>query len=685
MMNRMTRSLASVAMLFVATSSIALAQKVNTISRANMDTTCAACADFYTYANGTWIRNAKVPASQTSLSSLGMLGDKNRDQVHTLLSEDSIAFAKGTAKAGSEQWKIGAYYASCMDTTAIDAMGTKPLQPSMDLINSINTPADLVAAFSSSERRGSFAPFRFGPSGDPKNSNDIILGAGQGGLSMPEREYYFRTDARSVDYRTQFTAHVARTLVLGGESEMDAKADADRIMALEMKLAAITVPRAQLRDPNASYHKMTLAEFNAMTPHINWDTYLSRIAPPTVKGLNTVNVSTPSYFVALDTLLTTIPISDWKAYLRWKAINGMSGTMGNAFANESFKWSQYTSGVQEAAPRWQRCYGATSGALGWAVGHQYVERYFTPEARARAAVMVDNLVSALRDRIQQLDWMSAPTKQEATVKLDAFLRKVAYPDTWRDYSVLTVVPGNYSENVANTGTYNRDRTWARVGKPVDRTEWSMTPPTVNASYSPSLNQIQFPIGILQSPFFDPDADDATNYGALGAVIGHEMSHGFDDQGRQFDAKGNLRDWWTPEDAAKYKAQAQLIIDQFNGYTVLDTMTHVNGANTIGENIGDFGGLTVAYAAMEKALAKSGKHNTIDGFTPEQRFFLSWAQTWREVRRPEAARTQVNTDVHSPSKWRVNGPLSNMPEFAKAFGCKANDKMVRPDSLRPRIW
>jgi putative endopeptidase len=427
---------------------------------------------------------------------------------------------------------------------------------------------------------------------------------------------------------------------------------------------------------------MTVAEFSKSTPHMDWRRYLDAVGGKTA---NEINVRNPTFFTGLDSLLTAVPLDDWKAYLRWRATNSAAPTLGSPFIEESFRFAKVMSGIEAPAPRWQTCLAATQGALGWAIGHEFVNRKFTPQARQRAAQMVDNLVSSLRDRINQLDWMSAPTKKEAVGKLDAFLRKVAYPDTWRDYSALTVKPNAYYEDVMSEGQWNRKRAWARVGKPVDRTEWSMTPTTVNASYSPSLNQIQFPAGILQPPFFDPDADDAVNYGALGAVIGHEMSHGFDDQGRQFDAKGNLRDWWTPEDAAKYKASAQKIVDMFNGFTVIDSATHVNGQSTLGENIGDFGGLTVAYAAMEKALAKKGRPGLIDGFTPEQRFFLSWAQIWREKQRPEAERLQVNTNPHAPGKWRVNGPLSMMPEFAKAWGCKEGDAMVRPEAQRAKIW
>jgi putative endopeptidase len=466
-----------------------------------------------------------------------------------------------------------------------------------------------------------------------------------------------------------------------GESESRAQADASTILALETKLATITIPQADMRDPVATYHKMALASFQQTTPHVNWTRYLQQHG---ARGSSDVNVRAPSYFAAMDSLLAATPVADWQAYLRWHTLSGAMGSLGQPFRREAFRWQQVTTGVQVQQARMKSCAAQTNGAMGEAVGQDWIKRNFSPEAKARAAKMVDNLVSALGDRIRGLDWMSAETKTQAITKLNAFMRKVAYPDKWRDYSTLPIKPGAYFANERAVAEWNAARTWARLGKAPPRDEWSMTPPTVNASYSSSLNQIQFPAGILQPPFFDPNADDAVNYGALGAVIGHEMTHGFDDSGRQFDAQGNLRDWWTPEDATKYKAAAQLVVDQFNGYTVVDTATHVNGRQTLGENIADLGGLTVAYFAMEKAMANK-PHTKIDGFTPEQRFFLAWAQIWRGLQRPEALIQQVKTDAHSPGRWRVNGPLSNMPEFKAAWGCKDGDAMVRPDALRARIW
>jgi putative endopeptidase len=672
---------------FVAPAALAQLPTSKSFDRANMDTTCSACTDFFEYANGGWLRTAKIPASKTSLGSFSLLSDRNEDAVHQILEDDASAIRTASAKPGTNAWKVGTFYASCMDTTGIAARGIAPLRPTLDAIDGIRTTADLVRVIAVMARQNGVAPFAVGPSVDPKNSNETIVSASQGGLGLPDREYYLKTDARSEELRRQYVGHVAKMLQLAGEPEAQTATDAGKVMALETALARAAMPRVAMRDPNAMYHKMSLAEFQRLTPHFDWHAYLSAVGGAKA---TTVNVRTPAFFATFDSLVTMVPLDDWKAYLRWHAANAAAPALGPAFVAEDFHFNNTVMrGVQEAEPRWKRCAASTNAALGWAVGQEYVKRNFTPEARARAAQMVDNLVSALRERIAQLDWMSAATKQQATAKLDAFLRKVAYPDSWRDYSTLLVKRGAYFENVATAAEWNRERGWKRLGKPQDRTEWSMVPPTVNASYSASLNQIQFPAGILQPPFFDPKADDAVNYGAIGAVIGHEMSHGFDDQGRQYDAQGNLRDWWSAEDATKYKAAAQKIVDQFDAYTVIDSTTHVNGRLTLGENIGDFGGLTVAYAALEKALAAKRARGepiaAIDGFTPEQRFFLSWAQIWREVQRPEAERLQIATNPHAPGKWRVNGPLSNMPEFKQAWGCKDGDPMVRPDSLRARIW
>ena len=662
------------------------------LDRANLDTTCAPCTDFYQFANGTWLKKNTIPPDKTGLGSFGMLGDKNQEVVQKIVDDDAKLARSGETKLGSNEWKIGTFYMACMDTASMEKASFNPIKPQLTAIAAVKTTDDVVKAFGGSGRGGrgggggggrgggGLAPFSLGPQTDPRNSTMVIVSANQGGLVL-NREDYLGTNDRAQKRRDDYSDHVTRSLTLIGESDTQAAADAATVLALETKIAQITIPQADMRDPVATYHKMTLSEFGAMTPHLNWTRYLQQQG---AKGVTEVNVRAPAYFTALDSLIVAVPVDDWKAYMRWHVTTGAMGSLSSAFRKEAFRWQQVTSGVQQQEPRLKQCASATNGALGEAVGQDWIKRNFSPEAKSRAAKMVDNLVSALRDRINGLDWMSSATKQQAVAKLDAFLRKIAYPDKWRDYSALPIKAGSYYGNQRAVAEWNAARSWARVGKAPDRAEWSMTPPTVNASYSSSLNQIQFPAGILQPPFFDAAADDAVNYGAIGAVIGHEMTHGFDDSGRQYDGKGNLRDWWTPEDATKYKAAAQLVVNQFNGFTVVDDQSHVNGRLTLGENIADLGGLTVAYFALEKALGDKPR-TKIDGFTPEQRFFLAWAQIWRGLQRPEAELQSLKTNSHSPGKWRTDGPLANMPEFKAAWGCRDGDPMVRADSLRARIW
>ncbi|HKV51877.1 MAG TPA: M13 family metallopeptidase [Gemmatimonadaceae bacterium] len=652
------------------------------LDRANLDTTCAPCTDFFTFANGGWEKRTEIPAAYSSWGSFNELQDHNQDVVHQILDDQAAAVRDKKAKPGTNEWKVGTFYAACMDTTAIEALGTKPIDPMMREVASIGDTKALLASLGKLDAQTGVAPFGFFVRPDTKNSSEEIANAGQGGLGLPEREYYFRTDDKSKALRDAYVAHVGAMLQLSGESAADASADAQKIMDLETKMAQASMPRVAMRDPNATYHKMSLAEMQKLTPDLDLQGMMRTMGAPAVTE---INVAQPDFFRAIDTLLITVPVDTWKAYLRWHVLANAANALPSKFANENFKWSQRLTGVQEQLPRWKRCAATSNGVLGEAIGQEYVKRTFTPAAKARALKMVDNLIATLRADIGQLAWMSDATKKQAIIKLDAFTRKIGYPDKWKDYSKLEVETGQYLENLRHANDWRRADNWSRLGKPVDRTEWGMTPPTVNAYYNPQMNEIVFPAGILQPPFFDPSADDAVNYGAMGAVIGHEMTHGFDDEGRQFDPQGNLRDWWTAEDAAKYDAQAKLVVDQFDSYTVLDSSTHVNGKLTEGENIADLGGLKIAYLAMEKSLQEKGRPGLIDGFTPEQRFFLGWAQVWREETRPEMQRTLVHTNEHAPAKWRVDGPFSNMPEFKAAWGCKDGDPMVRPDSLRAHIW
>ena len=652
------------------------------LDRANLDTTCAPCTDFFTFANGGWEKRTSIPAAYSSWGSFNELQDHNQDVVHQILDDEAAAVRDKKAKPGTNEWKVGTFYDACMDTSAIEALGTKPIEPMMQEVTSIGDTKALLASLGKLDAQTGVAPFGFFVRPDTKNSSEEIANAGQGGLGLPEREYYFRTDDKSKALRDAYVTHVATMLQLSGESAADASSDAQKIMDLETKMAQASMPRVAMRDPNATYHKMSLADMQKLAPDLDLQGILRTMGAPAVSE---INVAQPDFFRAIDTLLTTVPVDTWKAYLRWHLLANAASALPSKFADENFKWSQRLTGVQEQLPRWKRCAATSNGVLGEAIGQEYVKRTFTPAAKARALKMVENLIATLRADIGQLAWMSDSTKQRAVAKLNAFTRKIGYPDKWKDYSKLQVETGEYLANLRHANDWRRADNWSRLGKPVDRTEWGMTPPTVNAYYNSQMNEIVFPAGILQPPFFDPNADDAVNYGAMGAVIGHEMTHGFDDEGRQFDPQGNLRDWWTAEDAAKYDAQAKLVVDQFNSYTVVDSATHVNGKLTEGENIADLGGLKIAYLAMEKSLQEKGRPGLIDGFTPEQRFFLGWAQVWREETRPEMERTLVHTNEHAPAKWRVNGPFSNMPEFKAAWGCKDGDPMVRPDSLRAHIW
>ncbi len=652
------------------------------IDRANLDTTCAACSDFYTFANGGWLKRNTIPAAYPEWGAFYELADKNELVVHDVIEAARKSVAAGGAKPGANTFRIGAYYDACMDTTTMESLGTKPIDASMARIARIQTSADLPQALADLEHSDGLAPFGVSPGPDLKNSNRIIANAGQGGLTMGERSYYVSADTAMKRFRDSLVVHIARTFQLYGENAADAQAHAKTVLDIETKFAEASMDIVTRRNPSAVYHLMSVAQFDSITPHIKWESFLATQGAPAVAE---VNVQQPDFFKAMDGFITSIPVEDWKTLLRWRLLNTASASLSSRYRDESFAFNKLFTGQRERLPRWKSCTSRTTGVLGEAVGQAYVDKAFSPAAKARAKAIVETMVEVLGERIRQLDWMSDSTKQQAYAKLSSFTRKIGYPDKWKDYSQLEVRRGEYFENQRRATAWSTKTEWAKVGKPVDKSEWGMTPFEVNAYYNPIWNEIVFPAGILQPPFFDPNADDAVNYGAMGAVIGHEMSHGFDDQGRRFDAQGNLRDWWTTADADKYNTQAQRVVDQFNAYTIVDSATHVNGKLTLGENIGDLGGLKIAYLAMEKALAKKGRPAKIDGFTPEQRFFLGWAQAWRTLQRDEAAKSQVNRDPHAPAKWRVNGPLSNMPEFAQAWGCKDGDAMVRPEALRARIW
>jgi putative endopeptidase len=487
-------------------------------------------------------------------------------------------------------------------------------------------------------------------------------------------------DPASVRIRTGYVDHIAKTFELLGIAADVAKSDAAKVMALETKLAEASKTPVQLRDPLANYNPMPVTALNEMTPALDWNKFMAGLG---VNGIASVNVGQPEFFKALNAALEQAPLDDWKAYLRWRLANRTSPVLSSAFVNANFAFNSTLTGAREQQPRWRRCLNSADAVLGDALGREYVKVAFTPEAKNKALEMIDNLRAVMGERITKAAWMSEATRKQALTKLAAFNRKIGYPDEWRDYSALEVVEGPYVNNYLNSRVFAVRRDLGKIGQPVDRNEWFMTPPTVNAYFAPQLNEIAFPAGRLQPPFFHPTYDEGANYGGIGGTIGHEMSHGFDDEGRQYDSQGNLTDWWTADDAKNYEARAKVVEDQYNAYTVLDSL-HVNGKLTMGENLADIVGVSVAYDALQKALA--GKPRTlIDGFTPEQRFFLAYAQARRTNMTPQQARLQIQTDPHSPGMFRVNGPLSNMPQFAQAFGCKPGDPMVRGESIRAQIW
>jgi putative endopeptidase len=551
----------------------------------------------------------------------------------------------------------------------------------MTRIGAITSTDALADEFMHLQTLGANVPYFVGVNQDAKESTAMQIQLGQAGLGLPDRDYYTKTDEASQKLRDQYVALVTKMFTLLGDAPDAASAEAQTVMTIETQLAKASKTRVERRDAEANYHRMSLDSLNTLTPALGFARLNASLG---ITDTHPVNVAQPEFVQEVNTMVTAVPLADWRTYLRWHWARTNAEFLSTDFVNASFDFYGRTlSGQKVMRPRWKRARRWVDQGVGEALGQLYVAKAFPPDAKARALHMVDNLRAELRDRIEHLAWMSDATKAQAIKKLDAFGVKIGYPETWRDYTGLTIDRASLVGDVVKSRTFEFQRNLNKLGKPVDRKEWGMTPPTVNAYYNPRRNEIVFPAGILQPPFFFPDADDAVNYGGMGAVIGHEMTHGFDDQGRKSDAEGNLKDWWAPEDAAKYVTQATLVQKQFDGFVAVDSL-HVNGKLTLGEDIADLGGLSIAYGALERALA--GKpHTRIDGFTPEQRFFLSFAQIWREKMRPEALKLQVNTDPHAPGRYRVLGPLANMTEFQQAFGLKDGDAMVRPADLRAKIW
>ena len=646
------------------------------ITLANLDRTVQPCDDFYRFANGNWMKNNPIPASETGWGGFNQLRNRNRDVARGIL--DKVA-ADRTAKPGSNAQKVGDFYAAAMDSVAVEKAGLKYLQPRLAKINAIQDVAGVQRYLADPKNLGK-GWYGFGVGQDPKNSTAYAVQVRQGGLTLADRDYYLKDDARSKTIRAAYRTYQVNTFKMLGDDQATAEKNADVVTRIETRMAKASRDRVALRDRESNYNKMTVAQVAAEYPNLDM---ASRLKESGLSGATDIIVGQPDFLKEANAMIKDEPIADQKQYLRWHLVESVTSALPKAYVDEAFKFSQVISGAKVPQARWKRAYAATDGALGEAFGQLYVDQDFSPAAKARAKQMVENMRMAYAERIQATEWMSAATKTEALKKLNAFVVKIGYPDKWKDYSKLSISRESAMNNLFAVSEFNTYDNLDHFGKPVDRAVWGMTPPTVNAYYNSSLNEIVFPAGILQAPFYDPKADDAVNYGGIGAVIGHEMTHGFDDQGRKVDSEGNLRDWWTKEDGEKFMAKADVVGKQYDAFSPLDSL-HVNGKLTMGENLADLGGLTIAYAAfMKTPQAKAGK--LIDGFTPEQRFFLNWAQIWRINQRPETTRQLVQTDPHSPGQFRTIGPLQNFPEFHKAFNCKDGDKMVRPATTRAKIW
>jgi putative endopeptidase len=633
--------------------------------------------DFFLYANGAWLKDAQIPASETYFGSFNEIRDRNESNLKSLLDEVST---NKTAKPGTNRQKIRDYYNLAMDSAKLEKDRIKPLAADFALIDKIANKADLLKVMANFHSKGINAGFGFFIFPDFKNSNANSAYFSQGGINLPDRDFYF--DEKYADLKKAYAQHIENMFLLLGNYPESAKAAAGNVMSMETRFAEVSMNSLEQRDIAKQYNKFTKADFAKKTPNINWDLYFTSIGMKSIPA--EVIVTQPAFFEKLNELVNSVPISEWKTYLKWSLIHDASGRLSSDFEKENFSFYNTTlSGQKMMKPKWKRSSQAVDGALGEALGQLYVDKYFSSEAKKRVNTLVDNLLAAYKQRLSSRDWMSAETKKRAQEKLDRIVRKLGFPDKWKDYSNLQIKTDAYVLNHFRAANFEYKRMLDNYGKPVDKTKWNITPPTVNAYYNPSANEVVFPAGIMQPPFFDPTADDAFNYGCMGAIIGHELTHGFDDQGAQFDADGNLKNWWTEEDLKKFGGKTNILVDQFNSYIAVDSV-HVNGKLTLGENIADLGGITMSYYAYKMSLG--GKPSeVVEGYTGEQRFFLAWAQGWKTIMRPQALKQLVATNPHSPGYFRAIGPLSNMPEFYEAFGVKEGDKMFRPKEIRADIW
>ncbi|MCX7797579.1 MAG: M13 family metallopeptidase [Melioribacter sp.] len=634
--------------------------------------------NFYQFAVGNWANYNPIPDDKTRWVSFSILEEQNNKILKELVEE--LAANKNLQK-GSARQKIGDFFATGMDSIRIEKLGYNPIKPYLQQIDNINNKKDLIETIAEFHLTGFPALFNFFVNADAKRSKINIGIISQGGLGLPDVEYYTKDDERSREIREKYTEHIANMFRLIDNDESTANRYSRIVMNIETELAKVSNTRLENRDPHKTYNKMTYDKLKSISEEIDWDIYFKKIG---IDNIELVVVNQPNFIKGVSKLMSKFSLNDWKVYLKWNVLRSSASALSSPFVNEQFEFEgKFLRGQKVIEPRWKRVLSVLNRTVGELLGQLYVAKVFPPESKEKAKLIVNNLLIAMEERIKNLDWMSEETKQRALKKLSTFGVKIGYPDKWKDHSELEIARDSYFKNIRRALEWARKENLKKLGKPVDKSEWGMTPQTVNAFYSPTRNEITFPAGILQPPFFNPDADDAINYGAMGAVIGHEITHGFDDQGRKYDEDGNIKDWWTKEDDEKFKERAQKLVEQYNNFVVIDTF-RVNGALTLGENIADLGGLTVSFTAFKKT-EQYRKGELIDGFTPAQRFFLSWAQVWATNIRPEALKLQVKTDVHSPAVQRVNGPLMNMPEFFEAFDVKPGDPMRNPDEKIVKIW
>ena len=644
----------------------------------NIDSTGNPTQDFYSYAVGGWVKNNPIPDEYSRWGSFEILAEQNNKILKEILEGASN---NNTTSKGSNQQKIGDYYFSGMDTVQIEKDGYKPILPILNAIADIKSKEDFYKELGYIHLRISRPLFVFYVGADERNSTMNIASISQGGLGLPDRDYYLNNDKRSTEIREKYVQYMINTFKLTGEDEVTAKKDASKVMEIETRLAKASSTRVERRDPVKNYNKMSLDSLISLAPGFSWKLYFKSLD---ITAPSDINVNQPKFIQAVSSMVNDMSVNDLKPYLRWHVIRGSAGYLSSSFVEESFNFGgKYLQGAKAMQPRWKRVMQATNGALGEILGQIYVDKTFPPDAKLRAKNIVYTLIASLKDRIKNLDWMSEDTKKAALIKLEAITIKIGYPDKWKDYSKVDISRNSYFQNDMNASEYEVRDNLSKIGQPVDRTEWGMLPQTVNAYYNPTMNEIVFPAAILQPPFFNINADDAINYGGMGVVIGHEITHGFDDQGRQYDAKGNIKDWWTEADGKKFEERGKAIVNQFNAFIAIDSL-HCNGELTEGENIADLGGLKISLNAL-KNTDEYKKGEKIDGFTPLQRFFLGYAQVWENNIREEALRMRIKTDPHSLGKFRVNAPLSNMPEFWEAFGVKTGDPMRMPDDKIVKIW